>query len=131
MKTRYYFVRTRKLFCLPIKKKLNITRTLRSRRLSQHKNHDFGTRLSHFCGLFLDFLATTQCPTFILKKNVRDEMCEYKTVLTFDEALIILENRPRDVTEADINVIENFAMKVYTKLSKISWQIYQLICLNL
>ena len=38
----------------------------------------------------------------------------------FDEIFIRLENRPSDVTEADMNAIESFVMKMYTKLSKIS-----------
>ena len=38
----------------------------------------------------------------------------------FDEIFIRLRNRPSDVTEAGMNVIEYFVMKMYTKLSKIS-----------
>ena len=38
----------------------------------------------------------------------------------FDEIFIRLGYRPIDVTEADINAIESFVMKMYTKLSKIS-----------
>ena len=38
----------------------------------------------------------------------------------FDEIFICLGNRPSDVTEADMNPIESFIMKMYTKLSKIS-----------
>ena len=38
----------------------------------------------------------------------------------FDEKFIRLGNRLSDVTEADMNAIESFVMKMYTKLSKIS-----------
>ena len=38
----------------------------------------------------------------------------------FDEIFIRLGNRPSDLTEADMNVIESFVMKMYAKLSKIS-----------
>ena len=38
----------------------------------------------------------------------------------FDVVFIPLRNRPGNVTEAEINGIENFVMKIYTKLSKIS-----------
>ena len=40
--------------------------------------------------------------------------------LHFDVVFIPLRNRPGNVTEADINGIENLFMKMYTKLSKIS-----------
>ena len=39
----------------------------------------------------------------------------------FDEIFIRLGKRPSDVTEADMNAIESFIMKMYTKLSNISF----------
>ena len=39
----------------------------------------------------------------------------------FDEIFIRLGNRPSDVTEADMDAIESFIMKMYTKLSNISF----------
>ena len=38
----------------------------------------------------------------------------------FDAIFIHPVKRPSDVTEADMNAIESFVMKMYTKLSKIS-----------
>ena len=38
----------------------------------------------------------------------------------FDEVFIRLGNRPSDVIEVDMNAIESFVMKMYTKLSKLS-----------
>ena len=38
----------------------------------------------------------------------------------FDEVFIRFGNRPSHVTDADMNAIERFVMKMYTKLSKMS-----------
>ena len=38
----------------------------------------------------------------------------------FDEVFIRFGNRTSDVTDADMNAIERFVMKMYTKLSKMS-----------
>lgn len=43
-----------------------------------------------------------------------------KNYFDFDVVFIPLRNRPGNVAEAEINGIENFVMKIYTKLSKIS-----------
>ena len=43
-----------------------------------------------------------------------------KNYFDFDVVFIPIRNRPGNVTEAEINGIENFVMKMYTKLSKIS-----------
>ena len=43
-----------------------------------------------------------------------------KNYFDFDVVFVPTSNRPGNVTEAEINGIENFVMKMYTKLSKIS-----------
>ena len=75
-----------------------------------HKeNYDLGT------GLFRMY-----SPPFILKKNVRDWNICMKNRSDFDKIFICLGNRQNDVIEADMNAIESFVLKMYTKMGRTS-----------
>ena len=75
---------------------------------------------------FVHSLTETQCPAFILNENKCkgwDAWIQNRS--DFDEVFIRLGNRPSNLAEADMNAIENFVMKMYTKLSKIltNWKL--------
>ena len=75
-----------------------------------HKeNYDLGTGLSRMYS-----------SPFILKKNVRDGNICMKNRSDFDKIFICLGNRQNDVIEADMNAIESFALKMYTKMGRTS-----------